>query len=154
MEAGEFRRLGHALVDSVAAYLEALPSCPVTTGESPGSIRMLLHAGRRCPKKAPTHESWLLAASRLLFEHSLFRHSSQVASEQLLDPGGGTSHHSARRAPPAFRPAGGDHGPQPRGHRAAAPARRDVRFDRTPACRAQLAIEIARHLDEQSATLG
>ena len=35
MDAEEFRRLGHALVDAVAAGLAAIPDGPVTTGEAP-----------------------------------------------------------------------------------------------------------------------
>ena len=45
MPSEEFRRIGHALVDDVAAFLESLPRRPVTTAEPPSVIRSLLGEG-------------------------------------------------------------------------------------------------------------
>jgi hypothetical protein len=59
MNPEEFRRLGHALVDSVAAFLGSLPGRPVTTGESPGAIRGLLDAGRHDPYLNALNEALL-----------------------------------------------------------------------------------------------
>jgi len=42
IEADEFRELGHDLVDQVADFLATLSERPVTTGESPSTIRTLL----------------------------------------------------------------------------------------------------------------
>ena len=68
----EFRRLGHALVDSVAAFLGSLPGRPVATGESPGAIRTLLDADRPLPATGTDAGELLRSASELLFDHSLF----------------------------------------------------------------------------------
>jgi glutamate/tyrosine decarboxylase-like PLP-dependent enzyme len=68
----EFRKLGHALVDSVAAFMESLPRRPVTTGESPGGIRALLDAERPLPSAGTDAGDLLRSAAALLFEHSLF----------------------------------------------------------------------------------
>ena len=50
MSSGEFRLLGHQMVDRVADFLDSLPGRPVTTGESPQQIRQALDAGRTLPK--------------------------------------------------------------------------------------------------------
>jgi aromatic-L-amino-acid decarboxylase len=68
----EFRRLGHELVDSVAAFLASLPSRPVTTGESPGAIRGLLDAERPLPVAGTDAGDLLRSTAELLFDHSLF----------------------------------------------------------------------------------
>ena len=47
MDADEFRKLGHALVDWVATYREQIESRPVMSRVSPGEIR------RRLPRSAP-----------------------------------------------------------------------------------------------------
>jgi glutamate/tyrosine decarboxylase-like PLP-dependent enzyme len=72
MDPQEFRRLGHTLVDSVADFLGTLPSRPVTTGESPATIRTLLNAEAALPETGTDARALLLSAARLLFEHSLF----------------------------------------------------------------------------------
>jgi glutamate/tyrosine decarboxylase-like PLP-dependent enzyme len=72
MAPDEFRRVGHALVDSVAAFLTALPERPVTTGESPGAIRALLNAAQSLPATGADAGALLRSAAELLFEHSLF----------------------------------------------------------------------------------
>jgi aromatic-L-amino-acid/L-tryptophan decarboxylase len=72
MTPDEFRLVGHALVDSVAAFLSALPERPVTTGESPGAIRALLNAEQSLPAAGADAGALLRSAAELLFEHSLF----------------------------------------------------------------------------------
>jgi len=72
MAPDEFRRLGHALVDSVAAFLDTLPGRPVATGESPGAIRALLDADRSLPAEGADAGELLRSAAELLFDHSLF----------------------------------------------------------------------------------
>jgi len=72
MDVDEFRRVGHALVDSVAAFLGSLPTRPVTTGESPGSIRTLLRAESALPEKGTEAGNLLHSTAELLFGHSLF----------------------------------------------------------------------------------
>jgi glutamate/tyrosine decarboxylase-like PLP-dependent enzyme len=72
MAPDEFRRLGHALVDSVAGFLDTLPERPVATGESPGAIRALLDADRSLPAEGADAGELLRSAAQLLFDHSLF----------------------------------------------------------------------------------
>jgi aromatic-L-amino-acid/L-tryptophan decarboxylase len=72
MDPEEFRRLGHALVESVAAFLGSLPGRPVTTGESPGSIRSLIDAERPLPTAGTDAADLLRSTAELLFDHSLF----------------------------------------------------------------------------------
>ena len=72
MGADEFRRTGYALVDLVAAFLDALPGRPVTTGESPNAIRALLGAGQSLPSRGTDPGELLQTTARLLFDHSLF----------------------------------------------------------------------------------
>jgi glutamate/tyrosine decarboxylase-like PLP-dependent enzyme len=72
MDADEFRQAGHALVDSVAAFLGSLPARPVTRGGSPGSLRKLLRAEDPLPEKGTDAGSLLNSTAELLFESSLF----------------------------------------------------------------------------------
>jgi aromatic-L-amino-acid/L-tryptophan decarboxylase len=69
---GEFRTLGHRLVDRIAAFLESLPSGPVTSGESPARIREALAAERTLPQAGTDPAELLERAADLMFEHSLF----------------------------------------------------------------------------------
>jgi glutamate/tyrosine decarboxylase-like PLP-dependent enzyme len=71
MDAEEFRRTGHALVDSIATFLESVPERPVTQGESPEAIRSALDAAAHLPDEGGDAAALLREASRLLFEHSL-----------------------------------------------------------------------------------
>lgn len=71
MSADEFRRTGHALVDTIAAFLESIPERPVTPGESPGEIRRALDSAARLPDAGSDTATLLDDASRLLFDHSL-----------------------------------------------------------------------------------
>ena len=72
MSSGEFRLLGHQMVDRVADFLDSLPGRPVTTGESPQQIRQALDAGRTLPKEGSDPAKLIGHAADLLFEHSLF----------------------------------------------------------------------------------
>jgi aromatic-L-amino-acid decarboxylase len=71
MDGEEFRRLGHQLVDEIAALLDGLPARPVTRGESPQQVRKLLGADRMPERGVPASEL-LPEATRLLIDHSLF----------------------------------------------------------------------------------
>ena len=42
LDPAEFRRLGHAFVDWVAAYREGLPARPVRPDVAPGAVRAAL----------------------------------------------------------------------------------------------------------------
>ena len=68
----EFRRIGHALVDAIAAHLDSLPSRPVTRGDSPDEIRRLLHADAPLPAEGRDAASLVPSIAELLFDHSLF----------------------------------------------------------------------------------
>lgn len=72
MEAEEFRRVGHALVDAIAAGLAAIPGGPVTTGESPLEIQAALDSAAPLPDDGADAGALLAEAGTLLFGHSLF----------------------------------------------------------------------------------
>jgi glutamate/tyrosine decarboxylase-like PLP-dependent enzyme len=72
MDAEEFRSAGHALVDSVATFLESIPERPVTHGESPEETRSALDAAAHLPDTGSDAAALLHDAARLLYEHSLF----------------------------------------------------------------------------------
>jgi len=72
MEADEFRRLGHALVDRIAEHLEALPGKPVSPGESPEVVRRVLGADGPLPREGAEPGPLLEEAADLLMGHSLF----------------------------------------------------------------------------------
>jgi glutamate/tyrosine decarboxylase-like PLP-dependent enzyme len=71
MSAAEFRRLGHALVDDLAEFLDALPDLPVTPGEPPSVVRAAL-PDNRLPEEGSEPGQLLDEATKLLVEHSLF----------------------------------------------------------------------------------
>jgi glutamate/tyrosine decarboxylase-like PLP-dependent enzyme len=72
MDPEQFRALGHQLVDRIAAFLDSLPSRPVTPGESPAQIRQALGAERPLPQHGADPALLLEQAADLLFDHSLF----------------------------------------------------------------------------------
>jgi glutamate/tyrosine decarboxylase-like PLP-dependent enzyme len=72
IDAGQFRSLGHELVDRIAGLLESLPTRPVTRGESPLEIREALDADRALPESGADPAALLHRAADLLFDHSLF----------------------------------------------------------------------------------
>lgn len=72
MDAEEFRRVGHQLVDAIAAGLSAIPGGPVTTGESPLEIQAALSSSASLPDDGADAAALLAEAGTLLFGHSLF----------------------------------------------------------------------------------
>ena len=72
MSRDEFRRLGHDLVEAVAAFLEGLPGRPVTPDESPETLRALIGGARPLPERGEPAAELLASAASLLFDHSLF----------------------------------------------------------------------------------
>ena len=70
MTGAEFRTHGYDLVDRVAAFLDSLPTRPVTREASPASIRELLPAGS-VPERGTAPGQLLAEAADLLFDHSL-----------------------------------------------------------------------------------
>ena len=72
MAPGDFRALGHRLVDSVADWLAKMPSGLVTKDESVAEIRRALNSERGLPESGEAAEDVLKEAADLLFEHSLF----------------------------------------------------------------------------------
>ena len=70
MSPDEFREAGHRLVDAIGAFLESLPSRPVTRDETPSALRSLLPAA--LPERGAPAARLLEAAVPLLVEHSLF----------------------------------------------------------------------------------
>ena len=72
MDADGFRALGHDLVDRIAAFLDSVPSRPLTPGESPEAVRAALDAGTRLPEHGADPAELLGSAADLLFDHSLF----------------------------------------------------------------------------------
>ena len=72
MTADDFRQSGHALVDSIATFLESLAERPVTPSESPGAVQAVLDADRPFPEHGTEAGALLAHTSRLLFDHGLF----------------------------------------------------------------------------------
>jgi aromatic-L-amino-acid decarboxylase len=72
MSPGEFRDVGHQLVDLVADRLAAIPDGPLTRGESPAQVRAVLGAERTLPVKGDAAGAVLADAAGRLFDHSLF----------------------------------------------------------------------------------
>jgi len=71
MGGGEFRRLGHRLVDRIAEFLETMPAGKVTPGEEPEAVRALL-GNSPLPQEGSEAEELLDEATDLLLRHSLF----------------------------------------------------------------------------------
>jgi len=70
MSADEFRDAGHRLVEAIGAFLESLPSRPVTRDETPTALRALLPDA--LPERGRPAGRLLDEAAPLLVEHSLF----------------------------------------------------------------------------------
>ena len=72
MDADEFRRAGHALVDSIAEFLTGLPERPVTAADEPREIERLIDASASLPEQGTDADTLLRSTASMLFEHSLF----------------------------------------------------------------------------------
>jgi aromatic-L-amino-acid/L-tryptophan decarboxylase len=71
MDADIFRRVGHELVDVLAARLAAIPERPVTPSETPAEVRRYLGADEGLPEQGTGVRELLSHTESLLFEHSL-----------------------------------------------------------------------------------
>jgi aromatic-L-amino-acid/L-tryptophan decarboxylase len=71
MDPEEFRRLGHDLVDDIAAFLASLPDRPVTRNAGPSEVRGLLPEGD-LPATGADAGPLLRDTARLLFDWSTF----------------------------------------------------------------------------------
>jgi glutamate/tyrosine decarboxylase-like PLP-dependent enzyme len=72
LDRDRFRRIGHALVDQIADFLEHLPERGVTSGDAPDAIRTLLGGDAPLPESGEDPEELLRSAAQLLLDHSLF----------------------------------------------------------------------------------
>jgi glutamate/tyrosine decarboxylase-like PLP-dependent enzyme len=72
LDAERFRSLGHALVDQIAAHLEAIPRGPVTRERTPAGVRDALGLNGGLPEEGTDPELLLSLTTRQLFDHSLF----------------------------------------------------------------------------------
>jgi aromatic-L-amino-acid/L-tryptophan decarboxylase len=67
----EFRRIGHDLVNRVAAMLGSMRERPVTTGETPAGVRALIGDGP-LPERGTSAAEVVDQAARVLMDHSLY----------------------------------------------------------------------------------
>ena len=73
MPAGEFREIGHRLVDQIADRLAALPGGLVTPDETPAEVRQGARSRRAAAgRRHRRRPGWSSDATTLLFDHSLF----------------------------------------------------------------------------------
>jgi len=70
LDAAEFRKLGHALVDQIAEFLDALPQQPVTEALTPQAVRDLIGTGG-VPPEGSDPATLLRDTADLLCRHSL-----------------------------------------------------------------------------------
>lgn len=68
----EFRRIGHALIDSVAEFLPSRRERPVTPFESPSEVQQSIGAERPLPESGSDPAVLLDHTARMLYAHSLF----------------------------------------------------------------------------------
>ncbi len=71
MGADEFRRAGHALVDSIAEFLERIPERGVTPADTPQEIEALIDAAAPLPDEGTSADILLRSTAAMLFDHSL-----------------------------------------------------------------------------------
>ena len=72
MQPEEFRRVGHALIDTLAGFLASMPEGRLTGGDLPDGIRALLDGDAPLPDDGASAGEILPAVARLLADHSLF----------------------------------------------------------------------------------
>jgi aromatic-L-amino-acid/L-tryptophan decarboxylase len=71
MEPGQFRRIGHELIDRIADFLGSIDGIQLTPGETPAEVRALM--GRSTlPERGTDAELVLREVTELLLQHSLF----------------------------------------------------------------------------------
>jgi aromatic-L-amino-acid decarboxylase len=71
LDAEEFRRLGHGLVDDIADFLGTVPERKVAPGQTADEVRDALGRGG-LPEQGTPADELLAETARLLFEHSTF----------------------------------------------------------------------------------
>src|SRR5688500_20259778 len=91
IDPGEFRQLGHDLVDRIAELLETLPGRRVTAGLTPAEVRALI-GDESLPEEGGWPATLVQDASRPLAEHSRFTGHPRLW-------GGITSSHGPPRRP-------------------------------------------------------
>ncbi len=67
---GEFKELGHQLIDDIAKFLSSIESRPVNPAQSPAKVRRILGT-RSLPKRGTNPKKLLRGVSKMLFENSL-----------------------------------------------------------------------------------
>ncbi len=72
MDAEEFRRIGHSLVDTIATFLASVRERPLMRDESPEALRALIGADQPIPAAGTPADELVASTARLLVEHSLF----------------------------------------------------------------------------------
>lgn len=72
MPAEEFRRIGHAMIDELADFMENLPGNKVTQGFTPSEIRKLIGAENKLPTAGNDASTLVQDAISLLTKNSLF----------------------------------------------------------------------------------
>jgi aromatic-L-amino-acid/L-tryptophan decarboxylase len=72
MQPGEFREIGHRLVDEIADRLATLSEGPVTRDDSPAELRRAIAAELSIPDDGTDAGTLVSQATGLLFDHSLF----------------------------------------------------------------------------------
>ena len=72
MDPGEFREIGHRLVDHIADRLAKMPGGLVSPDQSPADVRKALGAEQTLPPRGTNASLLVSEATGLLFDHSLF----------------------------------------------------------------------------------